>query len=347
MDTYFSNPEYWYQMMIISDKSYYHIEMGTKKISSINNIMLIAEANEEIIGTVRNLLNTSQIYDLPKPKPFIPIKRKYDFNFLDCDIIASYNINNKKCIIAYKDDNIIISFDGTSSINEILYDLDFIMETYYDNVNIMKNNCSFNSGLIKILFNIKLKDSDIQIHDDNYHTYKKNYDNCFNFIKDIIQRIMFLNKNKNANIHITGHSLGAMLSSAFSVFISDIFLESSIFVTLFGTTKCCDINTIKYIKTKSNLHFNNCIQYGDIVPSIYLPLIKKKYHIGNTIDDYEKAYILDYIIPFSDNYMTKINKISLNSYYFYFSWIINFFRLQYHILVIYKMNIENLLKNQI
>lgn len=190
---------------------------------------------------------------------------KHPLLYRDNFLIKDKSVDIHYGIFIFKD-KIIISYQGTYDLNQVIADLD--------------------------IKQIKINDDypDILVHEGFY--------NAFLSSKHIIEKYIteYIKKYPNNKIYITGHSLGAAVATLSLVYIKEKYKTDNVFCISFGCPKIGNIDFVDYVdkKIENNIQF---INNEDIVPTLPpLPnykLLKPIYIIKNgmiTKDDKSKRY---------------------------------------------------------
>jgi hypothetical protein len=163
-------------------------------------------------------------------------------------------------------DKLILSYQGTYDWNEVIADLD--------------------------IKQVKINDEfpDILVHEGFLNGFKTSQP----VVKEYINE--YINKYPNNKIYITGHSLGAAISTLAMVFLKEKFRSDNIHCVTFGCPKIGNKDFVEYFNKK----INNNIQFinnEDIVPTLppfpSYSLLKPIYVIKKgkiTKDDSSKRY---------------------------------------------------------
>ena len=163
-------------------------------------------------------------------------------------------------------DKLILSYQGTYDWNEVIADLD--------------------------IKQVKINDEfpDILVHEGFLNGFKTSQP----VVKEYINE--YINKYPNNKIYITGHSLGAAISTLSMVFLKEKFRSDNIHCVTFGCPKIGNKDFVEYFNKK----INNNIQFinnEDIVPTLppfpSYSLLKPIYVIKKgkiTKDDSSKRY---------------------------------------------------------
>lgn len=153
----------------------------------------------------------------------------------------SFSIKNKSVdihfgIFLFKD-KLVLSYQGTYDWNEVIADLDIkqvsIDEEY----------------------------PDILVHEGFLNAYKTSEYIILDYIKE------YINRYPNNNIYITGHSLGAAISTLSTFFLHEKFKNKNIHCVTFGCPKIGNKNFVEYY----NKNISNNIQFinnEDIIPTL-------------------------------------------------------------------------------
>jgi hypothetical protein len=198
-------------------------------------------------------LQSLKLQDLTDPKQTEDFKEVCYYCNLSDDNIDIYNIDNVLIFgIFYINKNLIISFKGSSNLNDFVSDMNFSTTKIHE---IYKIKGKVHGGAYDILFQ------------------KERY----RFILDKIEEF------SGNTIYITGHSLGAMTASIFYAFLKEYYSkqpEKKIYLTTFGQPRTGDktfSDSIEQIRVVDN---------NDIIPKVPLPFLfgyshsNKLLHVG-------------------------------------------------------------------
>jgi predicted lipase len=200
-----------------------------------------------------------------------------------------YKIEDLVYGVFYIDNNIIVSFKGSSSVNDFLVDIDFIP---------MQFACDYDEdGDSKTDYTIKIPG---KVHKGAYNLLFKN-----DKYKQILDKIK--EYKPTSKIYIVGHSLGGMLATLFCSFLLEYYKQKGVTrpsrLVTFGCPKIGDSEFAKGIDSIRVVNDN------DIIPKVPLKLFfgynhpNKYVKIGQQSSSIFKSNITDHHI---DNYVKSI-----------------------------------------
>lgn len=140
---------------------------------------------------------------------------------------------------------VIVSFRGTTSVEDKLIDLDLVKTKYSGKITV-------HSGFYKQLFLSKV---------------------YVNFYQDLINIL----KQKQYEVFITGHSLGAALATLFSFKLSHV-IDDKINLITFASPKVGNYHWMKAFSERSNISNTRVVVTSDPIP---LTPIFTYYHVSN------------------------------------------------------------------
>lgn len=256
----FDNDKYFIRKLI-KNKS---LELKKNKLILCCILSAVVYRYKEI--KIENNISTSKI-NAQEFNELISEEAVKEFN----EICLSWNLNNDSTNIYnidnilvfgvfYINNNLFISFKGSSNLNDFIADIDIKQVDFTYNDNETENEIKIPGKVHKGAYNILFQ------HD--------RYKFIMNKIKEY----------KGNNIYITGHSLGGLVGTIFYSFLKQYYTDNKINIKLI-TFGCPRVGNKEY---SDSIHYNSnnrIVNDNDIVTKLPLPIgyahTELLFHIGN------------------------------------------------------------------